>query len=111
MTGWRLGYLIAPASKLSVIQKLQQNFFICAGSVAQWAGVAALREAGPDVERMRQTYDKRRRFRITSYNVCYTKLLRLRNGAPASRASRRAISVFPTPVGPIMMMLCVLMIK
>jgi hypothetical protein len=29
----------------------------------------------------------------------------LRNGAPASRASRRAISVFPTPVGPIMMML------
>src|SRR5881396_1337014 len=29
----------------------------------------------------------------------------LMNGAPASRASRRAISVFPTPVGPIMMML------
>jgi hypothetical protein len=29
----------------------------------------------------------------------------LRKGAPASRASRRAISVFPTPVGPIMMML------
>src|SRR5882762_336504 len=29
----------------------------------------------------------------------------LRNGAPASRARRRAISVFPTPVGPIMMML------
>jgi len=27
------------------------------------------------------------------------------NGAPARRASRRAISVFPTPVGPIMMML------
>jgi hypothetical protein len=29
----------------------------------------------------------------------------LMNGAPASRASRRATSVFPTPVGPIMMML------
>ena len=29
----------------------------------------------------------------------------LRKGAPARRASRRAISVFPTPVGPIMMML------
>jgi hypothetical protein len=28
----------------------------------------------------------------------------LRNGARASRASRRAISVLPTPVGPIMMM-------
>jgi hypothetical protein len=29
----------------------------------------------------------------------------LMNGAPASRARRRATSVFPTPVGPIMMML------
>ncbi len=28
----------------------------------------------------------------------------LRNGAPHSRDRRRAISVFPTPVGPIMMM-------
>lgn len=64
MTGWRLGYLIAPQKYLPTIQKLQQNFFICAGSVAQWAGVAALREAGEDVERMRQTYAKRRRFLI-----------------------------------------------
>lgn len=64
MTGWRLGYLIAPQKYLPTIQKLQQNFFICAGSVAQWAGVAALREAGEDVKRMRATYARRRRFLI-----------------------------------------------
>ena len=64
MTGFRLGYLIAPEKYLCLLQKLQQNFFICASSVAQWAGIAALTEAGPDVERMRQTYDERRRFLI-----------------------------------------------
>jgi aspartate/methionine/tyrosine aminotransferase len=62
MTGWRLGYLIAPEPYLRDIQKLAQNFFICAGSVAQWAGVAALSCAGDDVARMRATYDERRRY-------------------------------------------------
>ncbi len=64
MTGFRLGYLIAPEKYLCILQKLQQNFFICASSVAQWAGIAALTEAGPDIERMRRTYDQRRRFLI-----------------------------------------------
>jgi len=30
MTGWRLGYLIAPKDCVRPLQKLQQNFFICA---------------------------------------------------------------------------------
>ena len=64
MTGWRLGYLIAPEEFIRPLQKIQQNFFISANSVSQWAGVAALREAGPDVERMRTIYDERRRFLI-----------------------------------------------
>jgi aspartate/methionine/tyrosine aminotransferase len=64
MTGFRLGYLIAPEKYLCLLQKLQQNFFICASSVAQWAGIAALTEAGPDIERMRKTYDERRKFLV-----------------------------------------------
>ncbi|MEW6266440.1 MAG: pyridoxal phosphate-dependent aminotransferase [Thermodesulfobacteriota bacterium] len=64
MTGWRLGYLIAPPEYLRPLQKLQQNFFISASSVAQKAGLAAFREAGPEVERMRSIYDQRRRFLI-----------------------------------------------
>ena len=64
MTGWRLGYLIAPHSYVRPIQKLAQNLFICAGSIVQRAGIAALREAGPDVERMRGIYDERRRYML-----------------------------------------------
>jgi aspartate/methionine/tyrosine aminotransferase len=61
MTGWRLGYLIAPLPFVRPIQKMQQNLFISANSFVQHAGIAALREAGPDVERMRLLYDQRRR--------------------------------------------------
>jgi aspartate/methionine/tyrosine aminotransferase len=64
MTGWRLGYMIAPTEFIRPIQKLHQNFFISASSVSQKAGVAALEQAGPDVERMRLIYDQRRRFLI-----------------------------------------------
>lgn len=62
MTGLRLGYLIAPQAMMPILQKLQQNLFICASSVAQWAGLAALSPAGlAAAERMRQTYDTRRK--------------------------------------------------
>ena len=64
MTGWRLGYIIAPLDFVRPLQKIHQNFFISAGSVSQWAGLAALRNAAPDVERMRRTYDERRKFLI-----------------------------------------------
>ena len=64
MTGWRLGYVIAPEAFVRPMQKLQQNFFISAGSVAQYAGLAALREAGADVARMAGLYDERRRFMV-----------------------------------------------
>jgi aspartate/methionine/tyrosine aminotransferase len=64
MTGLRLGYLIAPKDFIRPIQKIQQNFFISANSMIQKAGVAALREAGDDVARMRTIYDDRRRFML-----------------------------------------------
>jgi len=64
MTGLRLGYLIAPKPFMRPIQKLQQNFFISANSMIQRAGIAALREAGDDVIRMRGIYNQRRQFMI-----------------------------------------------
>ncbi|MGE4420799.1 MAG: pyridoxal phosphate-dependent aminotransferase [Pseudodesulfovibrio sp.] len=60
MTGWRLGYLIAPPNFMRTLQNLCQNFFISANTMAQWGGLAALKEAGEDVERMKTTYNKRR---------------------------------------------------
>jgi aspartate/methionine/tyrosine aminotransferase len=64
MTGLRLGYLIAPEPFVRPIQKMQQNLYICANSAVQFAGVAALREAGEDVARMKRTYDERRQYMI-----------------------------------------------
>jgi (5-formylfuran-3-yl)methyl phosphate transaminase len=64
MTGWRLGYLIAPKSYIRPMQKIVQNLFISANSFVQWAGVAALREAGSEVERMKKIYNERRKFLI-----------------------------------------------
>lgn len=62
MTGWRLGYVIAPRPLMPVLQKMQQSFLISTCSVAQWAGVAALHGAWNDVARMKQLYDDRRRY-------------------------------------------------
>jgi aspartate/methionine/tyrosine aminotransferase len=64
MTGWRLGYLIAPKVFIRSLQKIQQNLFISANSFVQWGGVAALRNAGDDVIRMRNIYNQRRKFMI-----------------------------------------------
>lgn len=61
MTGWRLGYLIAPLPFIRPLQKAFQNFFISTNDFVQWAGVAALREAAGEVVRFRQIFDERRR--------------------------------------------------
>ncbi len=64
MTGWRLGYAIVPPELIRPLQKMHQNFFISANAFVQAAGIAALREAQPEVARMRTIYDERRRFII-----------------------------------------------
>jgi aspartate/methionine/tyrosine aminotransferase len=64
MTGWRLGYLIAPHEYIRPMQKVQQNLFICANSFVQWGGVTALKEADEDVMRMRNIFNERRKYII-----------------------------------------------
>lgn len=64
MTGWRLGYMIAPSEFVRPAEKIQQNFFLCANHFVQAAGVVALTQAQEEVARMRATYDERRRFLV-----------------------------------------------
>jgi len=64
MTGWRLGYLIAPEEFIRPIQKLQQNLFISPNTFVQRAGVEALRQAGPKALEMRELFDERRKTMI-----------------------------------------------
>lgn len=77
MTGWRLGYMIAPRELVRPIQTLQQNFFISPNSFVQWAGVAALGEAQDEVTGMAHVFDKRRKFTLQKltelgFNIPYT---------------------------------------
>jgi len=64
MTGLRLGYVIAPKQYIRPMQKIHQNFFISANAMVQMAGIAALKYAGPDVDRMRDIYDQRRKYML-----------------------------------------------
>lgn len=66
MTGWRLGYLIVPRDLVRPMQKMLQNFFISANSLAQAAAYVALTDAGvqADIQNMRETYNSRRQFMI-----------------------------------------------
>jgi aspartate/methionine/tyrosine aminotransferase len=64
MTGWRLGWVIAPRTHIRALQTLYGNFFISTNEFVQWAGVAALREAGEESRRFRTIFDGRRRAMI-----------------------------------------------
>jgi len=64
MTGWRLGYVIAPREFILPMQKIQQNLFISASSFAQWGALIGLKEAEEDIQKMKETYNQRRRFLI-----------------------------------------------
>ena len=64
MTGWRLGYFIAPQDFIRPIQKLQQNLFISPNPFVQRAGVAAIKKAKQQVREMMQIFGERRRVMI-----------------------------------------------
>jgi aspartate/methionine/tyrosine aminotransferase len=64
MTGWRLGYVIAPQEYIRPMQVMQQNLFISPNSFVQWAGIAALKDAQKEVQEMREIYNRRREFML-----------------------------------------------
>lgn len=68
MTGWRVGYLCAPAHLLEGIVKVHQYGIMSAPSVAQDAALVAVLEGEPAVEEMRAEYDRRRRLLVDGLN-------------------------------------------
>ena len=66
MTGWRIGFVCAPAELIRVMLKIHQFVIMCAPTASQYAAIAALSEGLEDnfetVETMRAEYDRRRRF-------------------------------------------------
>ena len=67
MTGWRLGYCCGPSKILSVMTKIHQFAIMCAPTNSQYAATAALRDCFPEVLKMREAYDQRRRFLLHSF--------------------------------------------
>lgn len=61
MTGWRLGWLVVPEKMVPQIEKLAQNLFICASSIAQHAGVACFEPESIAIYEQRKAEFKRRR--------------------------------------------------
>ncbi|MEO7296056.1 MAG: aminotransferase class I/II-fold pyridoxal phosphate-dependent enzyme [Candidatus Limnocylindria bacterium] len=68
MTGWRIGYVAAPAELMTGIAKVHQYGIMCAPTAAQFAGIEALRTGEPHVQAMRAEYDRRRRYMTDRFN-------------------------------------------
>lgn len=64
MTGWRLGYAAAPENILSQMIKVHQYVIMCAPTTSQYAAIEAMQHGDADVEKMRESYDERRRFLV-----------------------------------------------
>lgn len=64
MTGWRLGYAAAPGEIIKQMTKIHQYVIMSAPTTSQYAAIEALRGGTEDVERMRESYNQRRRFLV-----------------------------------------------
>lgn len=62
MTGWRLGYTLAPKEITKQMLKIHQYALMCAPTASQFAAVEAMRNGDGDVEMMRDEYNRRRRY-------------------------------------------------
>jgi len=64
MTGWRLGWLVAPPGYVDHVNRIAQNTLICAPNFVQSAGVAALESGDGFLADVRETYRERRDYLV-----------------------------------------------
>jgi aspartate/methionine/tyrosine aminotransferase len=69
MTGWRLGWIVVPDALVPALEKLAQNLFICASSVAQHAALACFEaESLAEYEARRAQFKTRRDYIVPALN-------------------------------------------
>jgi len=68
MTGWRIGYVAAPAPILEAMLKIHQYAIMCAGTAPQEAALEALRHGEDDILVMHEAYARRRRMFVDGLN-------------------------------------------
>ncbi len=70
MTGWRLGWLVAPEPLVPVIERLAQNLFICPSTIAQHAALACFEsDSIAEYERRRGAFKARRDYLVPALNA------------------------------------------
>lgn len=67
MTGWRLGWMAAPAPIIAEARKIHQYGIMCAPMISQRAAIEALRHCDAEVAHMTEEYDHRRRFLLERF--------------------------------------------
>ncbi len=68
MTGWRLGYVTAPAPIITQIAKIHQYGIMCSPYISQNAAVEALTSCDSEIEKMTDEYNARRRYLVNEFN-------------------------------------------
>src|SRR4030095_17154072 len=68
MTGFRIGYACAPASRTDAMMKVHQYAILCANTMAQDAAIEALEHGSRDVDAMRREYEHRRNYIVRAFN-------------------------------------------
>ncbi len=61
MTGWRMGYVVAPREVVAQMYKIHQYAIMCAPTTSQFAAIEALRNGDTDIKNMTEEYDRRRK--------------------------------------------------
>ncbi len=67
MTGWRMGYVVAPAWVMGTMTKIHQYAIMCAPTTSQYAALEAVKYCDDDVEQMKRSYNQRRRLMVDSF--------------------------------------------
>lgn len=68
MTGWRLGYVLADSPIMEQIKKIHQFVIMCAPTASQFAGLEAIRNGDKDILRMKEEYDRRRKYLLNEFS-------------------------------------------
>lgn len=68
MTGWRLGWMAAPADITAAVRKVHQYAIMSAPTMSQFAGLEALRHGEDSVQTMVAEYDRRRQVIVQGFN-------------------------------------------
>ncbi len=67
MTGWRIGFVCCHPVLMEQMKKIHQFAIMCSPTTAQHAAIEALRNGRPDVERMVEEYNRRRRLMVAGF--------------------------------------------